>query len=416
MAYYHIFPEIDTTIYSHPDRLQLNTGHDEILEIVKEIGSSDTKHYPSRILIKFSNADLTNTIENIIGSNDFNTKTTCSLQLTRTEPKNLTNILNIQAYAVSQSWGEGSGRYGNLPTGSDGASWIYRNGSQFNDKWVHTGTGIPWSAIYTDDGSTGGFEIGNYTADPLAAAAYFTPGTTGSISSSAITYGGGMWYTGSGFEATQQFLYKDNLDINLDLTDIIKKQSSSFFASKTYPDGIPNYGFIIKQPDSVEANTTSSFGEMQYFSTETKTIFPPTLTFKWDDSIHKKQNKAKQSGDLNVSLYRNKSEYNQNDVAVFRIHVRDKHPERTFSTTSNYLDVGYFTTASYYSIRDAHTEREIIPFDNTNTKISADKEGMYFKIYMKGLQPERYYRILFKHINEESTTIYDDDYYFKVVR
>ena len=36
MAYYSLFPEIDTTIYSHPDRKLLNTGGDEILEIVKE--------------------------------------------------------------------------------------------------------------------------------------------------------------------------------------------------------------------------------------------------------------------------------------------------------------------------------------------------------------------------------------------
>ena len=48
--------------------------------------------------------------------------------------------------------------------------------------------------------------------------------------------------------------------------------------------------------------------------------------------------------------------------------------------------------------------------------MSADTEGMYFKIYMKGLQPERYYRLLFKHINDEGTTIYDNNYHFKVIR
>ena len=38
MAYYFIFPESDTTLYSHPDRYDLNAGSDEILEIVKEQG------------------------------------------------------------------------------------------------------------------------------------------------------------------------------------------------------------------------------------------------------------------------------------------------------------------------------------------------------------------------------------------
>ena len=48
MAYYFLFPENDATIYSHPDRSEMNTGKDEILEIVKERGSNDQKFYPSR--------------------------------------------------------------------------------------------------------------------------------------------------------------------------------------------------------------------------------------------------------------------------------------------------------------------------------------------------------------------------------
>ena len=36
MAYYSIFPEKDTTIYSHPDRINMNTGADEALELVEE--------------------------------------------------------------------------------------------------------------------------------------------------------------------------------------------------------------------------------------------------------------------------------------------------------------------------------------------------------------------------------------------
>ena len=177
--------------------------------------------------------------------------------------------------------------------------------------------------------------------------------------------------TGSGFEATQQFLFGSELNTDIDVTDIVKKWSGSLFASNTYPDGVENYGFLIKQPDSVESNTTASFGEMQYFSVETKTIYPPKMVFKWDDSTHNKQSSAKQSGELDVCLYRNKEEYNQNDIATFRIHVRDKYPTRTFSTSSNYLNVGYFTTSSYYSIRDAYTEEEVIPFDTSNTKMSA---------------------------------------------
>jgi len=197
---------------------------------------------------------------------------------------------------------------------------------------------------------------------------------------------------------------------------MVQKWSASLFANDTYPTGIPNNGFIIKHPDSVEVNTSSSFGEMQYFSVDTHTIYPPKLTFKWDDSTHTYQSSAKNNGELNVSLYRNKQEFNQNDIAKLRIHVRDKYPVRQFTSSSNHLNTGYFTTSSHYSIRDAYTEEEVIPFDDDFTKMSADSEGMYFKLYMKGLQPERYYRVLFKHKNTEGTTIYDDKHYFKVIR
>ena len=124
MAYYFLFPELDTTLYSQPDRKELNTGNDEILEIVKERGSTDSLLYPSRILIKFKNEELEDVISNVIGSSTFNNETTVTnLNLTAVEPKNLVQTLNLEVFAVSQSWDEGTGRYSNLPTSSNGASW-----------------------------------------------------------------------------------------------------------------------------------------------------------------------------------------------------------------------------------------------------------------------------------------------------
>ena len=384
MAYYFLFPELDTTLYSHPDRSSMNAGSDEILEITKESGTSDHLIYPSRILIKFKNEDIKTTISDKITPTVFNNGiTTVNLQLTAAEPKNLISTLNLDVYAVSQSWDEGTGRYTNIPTSSNGASWINRQS---------TTTTTAWST------------------------SSFGSGTTGSISSSILTQGGGVWYTGSNFNSSQQFLVGDTLDTNFDVTTIVQKWSASLFNSQIFPSGIDNNGFLIKKPNTIETNVSYSFGELQYFSVDTHTIHPPKLTFKWDDSTHTYQSSAKNNGDLNVTLYRNKEKYNQEDEAFFRIHVRDKHPIRQFASSSNFLNVGYLTTSSYYSIRDAHTEEEVIPFDDNFTKLSADNEGMYFKLYMKGLQPERYYRVLFKHKNNEGTTIYDKDYYFKVVR
>ena len=389
MAYYFIFPEKDATIYSHPDRTQMNTGGDEILEIVKEKGSSDQRYYPSRVLIKFKSSDITTVIRDVIGGNAFNNisvngeASSVTLQLQSAEHKNLVNVINLEAFAVSQSWDEGTGRFSNLPSSSNGTSWVYRDNDITKTQWT-----------------TGSFAVA----------------TTGSIATVGIAKGGGVWYTGSLFQGSQQFLRGNNLDTDIDVTSIVTKHSASLFTSDTYPTGIENQGFLIKQPDSVEENTSASFGEMKYFSVDTHTIYPPELCFKWDDSIHNKQSSAKQNGELSVSLYRNQEEYNQNSEATFRIHVRDKYPIRQFASSSNYLNPGYFTTSSFYSIRDAHTEEEIIPFNNSYTKISADSEGMYFKIFMRGLQPERYYRVLFKHTNNEGTRIYDNKYHFKVVR
>ena len=399
MAYYFIFPELDTTLYSHPDRKTMNAGSDELLEIVKEPGSSDQYHHPSRVLIKFKNDDILSAIS-LIGDSTFTSSLSSSvnLEIALADAKNITETHIIAAYAVSQSWNEGTGKYLNLPTGSDGVSWTYKDNST---------TATEWSGVTDVTDNFGG------------------NGGTGSIFSSSgvnapLTPGGGTWYTGSNFYGTQQFLKGEDLDINMDVKEIVHRWSASLNVGETYPAGIDNYGFLLKTLDNVEANASSSFGELQYFSSDTHTIYPPKLTFKWDDSVvytdgTNNQNTAK-SGSLFISLYNNQKEYNQNDEAIFRIHVRDKYPTRTFVTSSNYLNKGYFTTSSYYSIRDAHTEREIIPFDNTFTKLSADSEGMYFKINMKGLQPERYYRILLKNTHNDGTTIYDDKYFFKVVR
>ena len=537
MAYYFLFPEIDSTIYSHPERKLLNTGGDEILEIVKE-KHTDQKYYPSRILVKFKNEEIKDVIENTIGSSTFNNGVTkANLRLYETQQKNLTTTLNLNVFPISQSWAEGTGRYSNLPTSSNGASWIYRDNDIIKTQWA-TGSipglslasssftileipsssvhklrigninyipvisgssffsGSDTTEIYVDISGSGNVSamgnfntslvkaINTYSTDVTASfnseawgsnigavylsasvlgtkgnievvtsslqtdqagkhqgvfransselgyslqggtdgtAVTFYPGTTGSLDEDLLTAGGGAWWTGSNYTSTQQFLNATSFDTDFDVLNIVQRWSSSLFASQTYnqgnlPSGVENNGFIIKQPDIIEASISHSFGEMQYFSVDTHTIFPPKLTFKWDDSTHTYQSSAKNNGELNLTLYRNKKEYNQNDIALFRINVRDKYPTRNFVTSSNYLNTGYLTTGSYYSIRDAHTEEEIIPFDDNYTKMSADSEGMYFKVYMKGLQPERYYRILFKHINNDGTTIYDDNYVFKVIR
>ena len=391
MAYYFIFPEKDSTIYSHPDRDTLNTGQDEILELVKEKISSQTKFYPSRILVQFSDNSIKKGLDEV-GSSPYNT----SLQLFSTEHKNLALNQSVEVYPLAKEWAEGTGRYTNTPTSSNGCSWLFRDGSARANRW---------------------------------ATASFDTGTTGSISpSSNITPGGGEWYIGDGFESSQSFSNADILDLDIDVSTIVQKFSASFNDS-TYPTGILNNGFILKYPQTAEEFSSGSYGDLQFFSVDTHTIYPPRLAFKWDDStvtsgpyqtdgnneiIHPTADSSSQY--INVSLTNSRTEYNINEIVTFRLHVRKKYPTRQFVSSSNFLNVGYLKKTSYYSIRDAHTEEVVIPFDDNYTKLSVDSEGMHFKIYMNGLQPERYYRILIKSINDHGTAIYDDNYYFKVVR
>ena len=521
MAYYSIFPKKDTTIYSHPDRIKMNTGHDEILEIVKERGTSDQRYYPSRILIQFDNDEIKDVISNKIGSSIFNNGITkANIELYSSEHKNLTTTLNVEAFAVSKSWSEGSGRFTNIPLTSDGASWIYKDNDIEKNQWLtgsaittgltygsssininelpsgssmeltingidyvpvisaslfdnndseffveissstdlfgtnlasiinasssltnitasyNTSSATPASTLLLSGSSTGinvtittssingnnqsvfTSSIGNFSVQGATSTTTtpFAAGTSGSLIASGITEGGGEWYIGNGFTATQQFLNGDSLDVNLDVTSIVQKHSASLFGGQTYPTGIFNNGFIIKQPEIIEKNTSSSFGEMQYFSTDTHTIYPPKLTFKWDDSSYSHSGTTLTSGDIFLALYNNKEEFQRKSKQRFRLTTRKRYPDRTFTTTSNYIDTQYLPSTSYYSLRDGETDEVIIPFDTINTKLSADSEGMYFDLHMDGLQPERYYKFQFRTDNNDGIQIFDEDYIFKVVR
>jgi len=392
MAYYSIFPEKDTTIYSHPDRKDMNTGKDEILELVEEKKSVGDVYYPSRILIKFKNTEIKDVIENKFTgtSKEVNTENCqISLQLFSTENKNLASDHTIEVHALSQSWDEGTHRYTATPPSStsgsfqaaNGATWIYRTLS----------TGSKWPTASFGNAATG---------------------------SSTKQAGGGVWYTGSAFKGTQDFqAAPDNLDLDIDVTTLIQKYSSSYYQDASHPLGLTNEGFIIKKPTIVEEDSFG-FGELKYFSSNTHTIYPPKLTFRWDDSSYNPTSGATtlSSGDIFLALHNNKASFQRKSKQRFRLTTRKRYPDRTFTTSSNYLNTQYLPAASYYSLRDAETDEVVIPFDTSYTKLSADSNGMYFDLFMDGLQPERYYKLMFRVDNNDGINIHDEDYFFKVVR
>jgi len=74
-----------------------------------------------------------------------------------------------------------------------------------------------------------------------------------------------------------------------------------------------------------------------------------------------------------------------------------------------------FNTAEYVKTIDTSFNEFVVDFDDNFTKISCDNNGNYFDVYMNGLEPERYYKILIKTIINNSVVVKDEDYYFKVV-
>ena len=384
MAYYSIFPEKDSTIYSHPDRKNLNTGGDEIIELVEEKSTTGNQYYPSRILLKFKNSEIKDVIENkFSGVSKEVTENTCqiNLQLFSTEHKNLNKDHIIEVFPLSQSWDEGTEKWAASDLSeANGCTWIHNT--------AHTGS--EWMTGSFGTGATGSFKN---------------------------QVGGGTWYTGSDFRAENSFTNAEDLDLDLDVTSIIQKYSSSYYQDTSYPTGLTNNGFIIKKISTVEEDETG-FGYLKYFAVNTNTIYPPKLTFKWDDSNYSPASGSTtlNSGDIFLNLYNNKKEFQRKSKQRFRLTTRKRYPDRTFVTSSNYLDTQYLPAASYYSIKDAETEETIVPFDTSYTKLSADSEGMYFDLYMEGFQPERYYKIMFRSDNNDGIQIFDEDYFFKVIR
>ena len=387
MAHYFLFPEKDATIYSRPTNQTLNTGIDEILTLRDIESNTDTNFYPSRILIQFNTTQLVDVINNKAQNKNI---VTASLKLLQTEHKELSADQHLEIYPLAESWVNGTGRLNNIPQITDGVSWKYRDGSENAIKYNAIGT--YWNT------------------------ASLSAGTTGSWIDDAP--GGGVWYTGSTFEVDRSYGYNDELDISLDITLPVLKHYSASNNSATYPNGITNNGFILKRSGSQEF-TAINDGELNFFSMDTHTIYPPYLDIAWDDSSYDTgsatSNTILNSGEIYVTLRNNKGTFKSIEEPKFRLNVRELYPTRRFVTSSNYLDTKYFTSESYYSLIDYATEETIIPFGPTS-KLSADLEGMYFKLYMNGLQEGRYYKLLFKHENNDGIRVFDENCYFKIVK
>lgn len=374
MAVYKLFPEKDSTIYSgFPS---MNTGLDEILEVSTFYNTISPE--VSRYLIKFSQTEIEDIIDNKIGSKNFQT----NLRNYIADVTGLNSETTLEIYPVSGSWNMGTGRYSNEPITTNGVSWKFR---------LSSGSG-EWPTSYST---------------------YVTASYSGSNS------GGGNWYTGSalGLDVTQSQVldYSSEKDLNVNVTNTVR----TWYSASNGLGGFSNDGFLVKQSDEDEFIADRNYvTNVKYFSIDTHTIYPPQLEFRWDDFTYNtgsSPNKEINTSRMVASLDNNAGTYRRDSVEKIRINSRPQFPQRNFNTGSVYTTNHYLPTASYYAVKDLDTNEFVIDFDTTYTKISADSESSYFTLYMNGLEPERYYQILLKVNIDGETLILDDNYYFKVI-
>jgi len=368
MAVYRIFPEKDTFISSEVPTG--NAGKDEIIEIGGYPDLSLTGE-TNRILIQYSTSEIQDVITNKVKTATYS----ASLNLYLADAYELPVDYKLYAYPVSGAWDNGTGKFGDTPVNTSGASWQYKK----------AGASSAWSTTS------------------------FTAGVTASFQSGS-SQGGGNWYTGSAgvnLEFTQSYTLNSTNDVNINVTKAIQ-----LFNANT----LSNNGFIVKLPNDLEFNTTSSI-RLKYYGADTNTIYPPFLEFKWDDSAYSTGSLSVLSNSTSIiNLTNNKGRYIDSGTQRFRMSARPKYPVRSFTTSSAYLTNYALPSASYWGLRDENTEEMVVDFDTNFTKISCDSNGAFFDVYMDGLQPERYYRILVKTTLDGSTTVVDNQNIFKVVR
>lgn len=353
MAVYKIFPEKDAFILSQYPAQ--NTGRDEVLEV---------SNYNGINVLSSAQGDLpavtraliqfkTADINNVVNNIITGSAFQSKFNLYLASAENAPLDYTLEVYPISGAWDMGTGKVSDVPKTQDGCSWGWR----------------------------------------------------GESGSNAWTTAGGDWYTDKS-GSSQTFLYTSDKDISMDVTDMVKLWNSS---------SIDNNGLILKHSSSIEFS--SSFVETNYFSVDTHTIYPPELEFRWDDSSYATPLTAVTSSDFVISFTNIKEEFEDTAIYDFRVKARDTYPTRTFQTSSVYLNAKALPTSSYWGLKDIKTNEMVVDFDTSYTKLSADSGSNYFKVYMDGLEPERYYQLMIKTIvGDETLIIENKDNYFKVVR
>lgn len=264
----------------------------------------------------------------------------------------------LYAYPLLQSWNIGDGRY-QLGGSDNGVSWNY---ADYNG-------GTNWISS-----STGGY------------------------------------YTTSSNLSSLQFFNHRNSDVKMDITPMAKAWLSG---------SIVNNGLILLT--SLENSSQINDNTLQFFSTETNTIYSPYLDTYWDDSIYNTGSLTPitTARSFNLIIQDMVSEYRFGSIPRIDVFARDNNPLKNYIKAlqlSQYTTSSYLPKNTFYSIVDNESSEVIIDFD-VGTRLSCDGNINYFLLDTTGLPQERYYRIILKTFCPDGrVNVYDNGNIFKIVR
>jgi len=371
--HHFIFPNQDTWISSGSNLItgetfkDQNFGRDQILEIKKEF-FNDSFDHQTRALVQFSGNEFTE-LSKSVADGTISSDAKYYLRLYEAEGNSeMTEEYKLLIQPISQSWVEGTGKFGDNPKNTNGCSFNNRSNPI-------GGTAIPW----------------------------LTPGVTVlNVSSSTQTFS------------------NQSPDVNVEITNMMNMWLQG---------QEENYGMLIRFSGSQETDETT-FGHLKFFSRNTHTIFSPQIEIRWDDHLPCTGSNTGSLNELGVSglddnflfMKSLRESYKVGERVKFRVGARKRYIQKTFSTSVQTVTGSFIPEGSgSYAIKDVATDEFIVPFEDTTgisyTQLSCDSNSNYFIQYLDGFYPDRVYKILFKlKYNDGQEQVFDDDFEFVVKR
>ena len=381
--HHFIFPTEDTWISSGSSTItgesfkDQNFGRDQILEVKKFFYNNSFDHQ-TRALVNFAGTAFTEMSQSIVKGDIHNPR--FFLRLYEAEGNSeMTEDYTLAFQPISQSWTEGTGKFGDNPKNTNGCSWENRSNPI-------GGTAIQWQS-----GSSG-------TPKPEVSP-YLN--STGLLVNSA----------------SAQSFSNQSPDVEVDVTDMMNMWMTGSGAEQ-------NYGMLIRFSGSQETDSTT-FGHLKFFSRHTHTIFSPKLEIRWDDHLPctgsntGSLTQLTSSGLVDNYLYMKglRESYKVGERVKFRVGARKRYIQKTFNTSVQTVTGSYIPEASgSYAIKDVATDEFIVPFSGF-TSMSCDENGNYFNQFLDGFYPDRVYKIQLKlKTDDGQEQIFDDDFEFIVKR